>query len=115
MSAEIYSQQKTTDATGQIKRTWVFLETIECYAYQFNQSESWAEKYNYDQAIKLRTPRKINNENKVHAIYDSTGAKPWSDQLSNATVFDIITISPILDAFGQVVEWESILSISELQ
>jgi hypothetical protein len=113
MTANVYRQQKSQSASGQIIREWVFLETINCRTMpnrKTSNAEQWGSEYRYDQSLTLKTLFDVSPDDKISEIKDSEGLVLYPD-----TIFEVSEIVALVDGFGVLFERELTLKRSEVQ
>jgi hypothetical protein len=127
MLADIYRvQQKRDENTGEIKREWLYAETVSCLAKSIISSgvrtpsndRTIDNRYIIEEIIKINTVEKLSRNSKITNIRDLKGQVLWEEAevLNNPpTMFSIVGSTPIVDAFGQILEYETTLQRSEIQ
>jgi hypothetical protein len=127
MLADIYRvQQKRDENTGEIKREWLYAETVPCLAKSIISSgvrtpsndRTIDNRYVIEEIIKINTVEKLSRNSKITNIRDLKGQVLWEEAevLNNPpTMFSIVGSTPIVDAFGQILEYETTLQRSEIQ
>jgi hypothetical protein len=127
MLADIYSvQQKRDENTGEIKRQWLYTSTIPCLAKSIISSgvrtpsndRTIDNRYVVEEIIKINTTQKLSRNSKITNIRDLSGHVLWEEAevLNNPpTMFSIVGSTPIVDGFGQILEYETTLQRSEIQ
>lgn len=127
MLADIYRvQQKRDENTGEIKREWLYAETVPCLAKSIISSgvrtpsndRTIDNRYIIEEIIKINTVEKLSRNSKITNIRDLKGQVLWEEAevLNNPpTMFSIVGSTPIVDAFGQILEYETTLQRSEIQ
>ena len=128
MQADIYRQIDSQDEnTGAIKREWVYIETIPCVAKGIISNTATARggdkqvlnaRYQYDQAVELRSERKISLREKIVNIRDRKGKTIWAEldyPTETPTVFEVSGSTPITEAFTDVIGYNTSLRRSENQ
>ena len=127
MLADIYRvQQKRDENTGEIKRQWVYAETVQCLAKSIISSgvrtpsndKTIDSRYIVEEIIKVNTINKLSRNSKITNIRDLNGNVIWeeAETLNNPpTMFTVVGSTPIVDGFGQILEYESTLQRSDIQ
>ena len=127
MLADIYSvQQKRDENTGEIKRQWLYTSTVPCLAKSIISSgvrtpsndRTIDNRYVVEEIIKINTTQKLSRNSKITNIRDLSGHVLWEEAevLNNPpTMFSIVGSTPIVDGFGQILEYETTLQRSEIQ
>ena len=127
MLADIYSvQQKRDENTGEIKRQWLYTSTVPCLAKSIISSgvrtpsndRTIDNRYVIEEIIKINTTQKLSRNSKITNIRDLSGHVLWEEAevLNNPpTMFSIVGSTPIVDGFGQILEYETTLQRSEIQ
>jgi hypothetical protein len=126
MTMDIYRVQIAQTGTGQVKRQWVYAETVPCLAKSIISSgvrtpsndKTVDSRYMIEEIIKVMTLDKLPRNAKVSNIKDLQGNVLWEEaEVLNgpATIFNIVGSTPILDGFGQILEYENTLQRSDIQ
>ena len=128
MTMDVYTQLNTQDTdTGNIKREWNYVKTVSCNTRSSissyvsttgNVSQKFNTKYSNSNAIESRTIEKIGLREKVTNICDSSNNPIYVEEnypSNTPTVFEVVSSSPMIDAFGNVIAYNSILKRSENQ
>lgn len=127
MSADIYIQQSIQNANiGSVERSWVFYKTIECKieplksksAKAGGEGESLTLAYNERLHLKMYSLELMSKRWRIENI-TSNDEKPVFVEIDRSempnTIFNIISSHPILDPFGKVSFYVSMLSRGEAQ
>jgi hypothetical protein len=131
MQADIYSASVTQGAAGEVIKTWVKEETIDCYARGIlrkgvGENSTAFEVNNYvnilNSMVKIRTTKVIPSNKRVVAIRNDyeviykEGQDPSSaGGLDGATIFEPRGSTPITNFDGSIVEYETVLMRQEIQ
>jgi len=126
MTMDVYRVQIAQTGTGQVKRQWVYAETVPCLAKSIISSgvrtpsndKTIDSRYVIEEIIKVMTLDKLPRNAKVSNIKDLQGNVLWEEAEvlnSPATIFNIVGSTPILDGFGQILEYENTLQRSDIQ
>lgn len=127
MKMDLYKVQESQDpSTGEVKRQWVYVDTIKCLAKSIISSgvrtpsndTSISSRYEVEEIIKVMTLEKLKRNYKVAKIRDMKDNILWEEAEifgNPPTIFDIVGSNPILDGFGQILEYESTLQRSDIQ
>ncbi len=129
MTADIYvATVAQNSATGSITRTWVFNQTIPCYARGIVRSgigeNSTAISIDEflkvtNSMVKLRSGLSLDSTTKIANIKNSDGSVIWTESpslgVNGSTIFEPRGSTPITDHRGHVVEYETILMRPEVQ
>jgi hypothetical protein len=127
MEMDIYRVQISQDpATKQIKRKWIYAETVSCLAKSIISSgvrtpsneKTIDVRHVVEEIIKVMTLEKLPRNGKITKIRDMQGNILWveAEAANNpATIFDVVGSTPIIDAFGQILEYENTLQRSDMQ
>jgi hypothetical protein len=128
MSLDLYRQSDIQDPnTGAIKKEWSYEKTISCYAKGVisNSSSSrsgdrqvFNNRYENTQYVDVRTTDKLNTRFKVTNICGPSGKPIWTEldyPTETPTVFELIGSTPLTDAFGNILGYNSSLKRSENQ
>jgi len=131
MKADIYSASVTQGVAGEVIRTWVKEETIDCYARGIlrkgvGENSTAFEINNYvnilNSMVKVRTNKIIPADIRVVIIrndYETVykeGQDPSSaGGVEGATIFEPRGSTPIINFDGSVIEYETVLMRQEIQ
>ena len=128
MKLDIYLQLDTQDEnTGSIKKEWIFTRSVECSAKgivsnsgsaRSGDKQTFTNRYINEQMLEIRTSEQITYREKITNIRDMSGNVVWKEinyPNNTATVFEIISSTPITDPFGNVLAYNSIAKRSENQ
>jgi hypothetical protein len=128
MTLDVYTQSNTQDVdTGNIKREWNYAKTIACTARpnisssvrsSGYDSQKFNTKYFNGMSIEARTVDKLGLRQKVTNICDSSNTPIYVEEdypSSTPTVFEVISSKPMMDAFGSIIAYDSVLQRSENQ
>lgn len=131
MQADIYSASVTQGAAGEVIKTWVKEETIDCYARGIlrkgvGENSTAFEVNNYvnilNSMVKIRTTKVIPSNKRVVAIRNEyevvykEGQDPSSaGGLDGATIFEPRGSTPITNFDGSIIEYETVLMRQEIQ
>lgn len=122
LKADLQKKVRTVDEnTGQITSRWAFLEVIDCAVSPFVSTsfkaqptnEAFREEYEKIQYIKLKTAEGLGRDLRITNIRNgSTGEIIYKEfELSGEppTSFNTMGSAAILDPFGQVVQYDTLL------
>lgn len=122
LKADVLKKVRTTDEnTGQISSRWTFLKTIDCAISPFVSTsfkaqptnETFREEYDKIQYIKMKTQMGLGREVRITNIRNAdTGEVIYKEfELSGqpATSFNTMGSAAILDPFGSVVQYDTLL------
>lgn len=128
MRMDVYRQTEAQDPdTGALKREWNYYKTVSCHAKgvisnsnttRSGDRQNFNNKYINEQFIQIRTMDKMYTNEKVTNITDSTGIIIWKElnyPTETPTVFEVIGTTPMTDALGRVVGYNTNLKRSENQ
>ena len=127
MKLDIYRVQISQDSnSGEIRRKWVYTETIPCLAKSIistgvrspSNDRTVDARYMVEEIIKVNTLSKLPRNAKISNVRDLDDNVIWEEAEisgSPATIFDIVGSTPIIDGFGQTLEYESTLQRSDIQ
>lgn len=137
MRADVYSQTVVDpvtgdpvyeqDESGAIDRIWDVTGnpndniadpiTIKCIARGISgggirvvgSTERWGNEFEDVEWVKLQTNARLSKGDRVGNIRGSNGRLAWKDDLGQPIVFDVLGATPILDPFGQLLEYDCLL------
>jgi hypothetical protein len=127
MNLDVYRVQTSQDAnSGEIKRKWIYTETIPCLAKSIISSgvrspsndKTVDSRYMVEEILKVMTLVKLPRNAKITNVRDLNSQILWEEaEISGnpATIFDIVGSTPIIDAFGQILEYETTIQRSDIQ
>lgn len=131
MKADIYSASVTQGDIGQVIKTWVKEETIDCYARGIlrkgvGENSTSFEIDNYinilNSMVKIRTKDIIPADKRVVAIRNGSeviyreGQDPSSaGGIDGATIYEPRGSTPITNFDGSIIEYETVLQRQEIQ
>lgn len=122
LKADVLKKVRTTDEnTGQVKARWTYLKTIDCAINTFVSTsfkaqptnEVFREEYEKSQYIKMKTAMGLGREVRVTNIRNAeTGEVIYKEfELSGqpATNYNAMGSQAIIDPFGTVVQYDTLL------
>ena len=131
MQADIYSASVTQGSIGEVKRSWVKTDTIDCYARGIlrkgvGDNSTALEINNYlnilHSMVKIRTRNPISSNLRIVNIRNSEGTIYAENQdpssaggVGGATIFEPRGSTPITNFDGSVIEYETVLMRQEIQ
>jgi hypothetical protein len=129
MTAEVYIQKNVQTDSGAMTRQWVFDRSISCRAMvPANKSgkgsidsksyAGGAAGYAENLDIKLQTDVRLSKRFRISGITSADGEKIFLeyDRISlDDTIFDIVSMHPVLDPFGKVAYYECNLRRAQVQ
>lgn len=127
MQMDIYRVQIDQDVnSGEIKRQWIYTETVPCLAKSIISSgvrspsndRTVDSQYKVEEIIKIMTIDKLPRNAKISNVRDLHNKVLWEEaEISGnpATIFDIVGSTPIIDGFGQILEFETTVQRSDIQ
>ena len=127
MKMELYRVQVAQDPnSGEITRKWMYAETVPCLAKSIISSgvrtpsndRTVSDRYMIEEIVKVMTLDKLPRNAKITKIRDLKDNVLWEEAEmpgNPATIFDIVGSTPIIDGFGQILEYENTLQRSDIQ
>jgi len=127
MNLDVYRVQTSQDAnSGEIKRRWIYTETLPCLAKSIISSgvrspsndKTVDSRYMVEEILKVMTLVKLPRNAKITNVRDLNNQILWEEaEISGnpATIFDIVGSTPIIDGFGQILEYETTIQRSDIQ
>lgn len=128
MTMDVYRQSDRQDSdTGEMKKEWTFIQTLPCHAKgiisnsattRSSDRQVFNNKYTNEQMLQIRTIERLMPNYKITNIKDSTGMVIWKEvnyPTETPTVFEVVGITPMLDALGRVIGYSTNLKRSENQ
>ena len=127
MQLDLYRVQIDQDPnSGEINRKWIYTETLPCLAKSIISSgvrspsndKTVDSRYMVEEILKVMTLVKLPRNAKISNVRDLNGLVLWEEaEISGnpATIFDIVGSTPIIDGFGQILEYETTIQRSDIQ
>ena len=129
MTADVYVQKNVQSQSGAMTRQWVYDRTIECKAATPSNKSGKAntdgksygtgsQGYSELLDVKLQTMTRLSKRFRISGITAADGEKIFLeyDKISlEDTVFDIVSMHPVLDPFGKISYYECNLRRSQVQ
>ncbi len=128
MKMDIYRQVDTQDAdTGALVKEWIYYKTVDCSAKgvisnssstRTNSIQSFGTKYTNEEILQVRTSERLTFREKITNVRDSKNNIIWKElnyPTETPTVFEVIGSTPLTDAFGNVIAYNSVIKRSENQ
>lgn len=126
MKADLYRQIVKQDArTGEVQRMWEFIGSIEVMARglgnlrgkDFGTTDKWKDIYTKSDYLRIKTMDKIDDTMRVTNVRDVNGKVAWIEEgdSEEPTIFDVIGVTPVIEPFGQHLEYDVFLNRSEVQ
>jgi hypothetical protein len=120
LEADVYKKVRTLDSnTGQMKYRWTFQKTIACAISPFVSTsfkaqptnESFGEEYEKIQYIKMKTSAGLARDIRITNIRNNTEVIYKEFELSGqpATSYNAMGSQAIIDPFGSVVQYDTLL------
>jgi hypothetical protein len=122
LKADVLKKVRVVDEnTGQIKATWTFLETIDCAISPFVSTsfkaqptnETFRQEYENVEYIKMKTSMGLGREVRITNIRNATSGeivyKEFELAGNPATNFNTMGSAAILDPFGEVIQYDTLL------
>lgn len=128
MSLDIYKQSDRQNSdTGEIVKEWNYISTVPCHAKgiisnsattRSSDRQTFNNKYVVEQMVQIRTIERLMPSYKITNIKDSTGQVIWKEvnyPTETPTVFEVVGVTPMMDALGRVIGYSTNLKRSENQ
>lgn len=133
MTADIYTSSGVRDsATGTMKKTYSYSETIGCFARSVvrtglsdnsTSKERQGNVISTKETVKIRYKSPINTDSLITNIKNSADLVVWSESdesdsgggINGATIFEVVGNTPILNQSGLVVEYEIVVKRIDIQ
>jgi hypothetical protein len=133
MTADVYTSSGVRDsATGTMKKTYSYSETINCFARSvirtgLSDNSTVKEKksniISTRETVKIRHSTPIDTESLITNIKNSAGLVVWSESdeansgggINGATIFQVEGNTPILNQDGLVIEYEVVICRVDIQ
>jgi hypothetical protein len=125
MTASVYLMSTVQNFdTGELERTYSFLEKIKCFASGIAASgkdvpgtfESFNRRgeYSVTDYVRVWSSAPIDKQAVISFVTDSAGTL-WTEDNGDPTIFDSNGSVPIVNASGRIVEYLTMLTRSEVQ
>jgi hypothetical protein len=129
MTADVYVQKNIQSESGAVTRQWVYDKTISCKAMTPSNRSGNSNKdgksygtgsqgYSEILDVKLQTLTRLSKRFRVSGITSANGEKLFIeyDKISlEDTIFDIVSMHPVLDPFGKIAYYQCNLRRSQVQ
>lgn len=101
--------------TGQVDRSWSISQTyVACSARglgnlrgkQSGTAQEWSNVFKDYDYLRIKTTQKISQSDRIVNVRGSDGEIIWTESDGTPTIFEVIGVSPSLDPFGSVWEYE---------
>ena len=122
MKADVQRKVRQVDPnTGQMKLKWSFLQTIDCTISPFVSTsfkaqptnETFREEYEQVEYIKMKTPVPLGRQLRITNIRNATTGeviyKEFELSGQPATNFNTMGSAAIIDPFGEVIQYDTLL------
>lgn len=120
LKADVHRKIRTLDEnTGQVRYSWTFQKTIDCTISPFVSTsfkaqptnEAFGEEYEKIQYIKMKTAEPLARDVRITNIRNDNGVIYREFELSGApaTHYNTMGSAAILDPFGDVVQYDTLL------
>ena len=103
-------------ATKEISRTWTVTDTFMCDAQSIKSdgasdtanNKKFNKEYSEEQRIKVLSKKKLNKRQRITNLADKDGNAIWTVPgiSGEPSIFEIASVSPLFDMFGNVMEYE---------
>jgi hypothetical protein len=129
MTADVYVQKNVQSTSGAMTRQWVYDKTIPCRAMvpanksgkSSTDSKSYgtgSQGYSEVLDVKMQSPIRLSKRFRISGITAADGESVFveTDKISlDDTVFDIVSMHPVLDVFGHIAYYECNLRRTQVQ
>jgi hypothetical protein len=118
MTVDILKLQAVQDPdSGRIVKEWVFVENAQCYAQTIESNKASDTEagskvrrvYSQHEVITVKIPNDINNRCRLTNFRTRSGALMWKESEfigEVPTVFEINSVEPVIDMFGDILEYQ---------
>lgn len=126
MLADVWSQTTEQDSvSGSIRRVWTYNRTISCIARGIldggirvaGTTETWGDTYEAVDWIKLTAQEPLSRREQITNVRNEQGHVLWVDREvadTPPTSFDVKGSQPVIDPFGNVIEYQTLLQRIEV-
>jgi hypothetical protein len=124
MKVDLFKPVKVQDEdTGEIVSSWAYVKTISCFAWGVTASgkdlpgtfEYFDKKYAQTDIIRMLTGSEIHKDWRAMSIRNDDSIIWVEDTTGQPTLFDARGSVPVVDPFGNVVEYSTMLTRAEVQ
>lgn len=122
MKMDVLAQQVIQSESGEITRTWVPAKVdVPCIARGISGGgirvvgsiERWSDVHEDVEFVKIQSHYNMTKRDRVTNIRSSSGALAWEDGGVPIT-FEVIGSTPILGPFGELIEYDILVTKAEV-
>lgn len=122
MLMDVQSQEKYQSESGEIQRSWVTKDTdVSCIARGISgggirvvgSTERWGDRYEDVEYVKIQTNYNLSKRDRITNIRTSNGSLAWEDD-GIAMVFDVVGSTPVVGPFGELIEYDVLVTKAEV-
>lgn len=123
MKMDVLKQEKYQTESGEISRHWVAKdEEVPCIARGISgggirvvgSTERWGDRHEDVEYVKIQTNYNVSKRDRIQNIRTSNGSLAWEDE-GVGMVFDVVGSTPVLGPFGELIEYDVLVTKAEIQ
>lgn len=123
MSMDVLAQDNFQSESGEIQRTWLPKDVgVKCLARGISgggirvvgSTERWGDRYDDVEYVKIQTNYNVSKRDRVTNIKTSNGQLAWEDE-GVPIIFDVVGSTPVVGAFGELLEYDVLVTRAEIQ
>lgn len=128
MTMDVLSQTRTQRESGEIVREWSpKLQKVPCMARGISgngirvvgSTERWDNRHENVEFVKIRTSYLLDKRDRITNIMDSSGNLAWQELnkegVETPIEFEVLGSTPIVGPFGDVQEYDVLVTRAEIQ
>lgn len=123
MLMDVQTQEKYQTESGEIHRSWATKDTdVACIARGISgggirvvgSTERWGDRHEDVEYVKVQTKYNLSKRDRVTNIRSGNNRLAWEDN-GEPIVFDVVGSTPVIGPFGDLVEYDVLLTRAEIQ
>lgn len=123
MLMDVMKQENYQSESGEIQRRWLVKDAdVNCIARGISgggirvvgSTERWSETQDDVEYVKIQTNYNLSKRDRITNIRTGTGAVAWEDE-GIPIIFDVVGSTPVIGPFGQLVEYDVLVTRAEVQ
>ena len=122
MVMDVFSQDNIQNESGEIQRSWVLKESdVPCIARGISgggirvvgSTERWGDRYEDVEYVKIQSGYNLSKRDRVGNIRGSGGLLAWEND-SVPITFDVVGSTPVMGPFGELMEYDALVTKAEI-
>jgi len=125
--ADVYRKHRVKGKSGAIQYSWIYDRTVSCSVNSFQSTsfkaqgtnEQFADRYDKQSYLKMLSPENIGNDTRVYNVRSSSSGEviyyEYDLKGKPATWYNSSGSAPVLDPFGRIIQWDTLLNRAEAQ